>query len=108
MIKTWIIEYWHEFNSKNSVEYWLNQLDEQQLECVTEEIDLLKLYGNSLKMPHSKPLKKGLFELRERKYGFRIYYCFLPQQTIFLLIAGDKVSQDKDIKKAFKRMNSLK
>ena len=107
-MKKWTIEYWHELNNKNSVEYWLKQLDDLQLECVTEEINLLKLYGNSLKMPHSKPLGKGLFELRERKYGFRIYYCFLPKQTIFLLMAGDKASQNRDINKALKRLSQLK
>ena len=56
---------------------------------------LLELCGNLLKLPHSRSLKKGLFELRERKYGFRIYYTFLPNKIILMLYAGNKKSQDK-------------
>lgn len=50
-----------------------------------------------LKLPHSKALGKGLFELRERKYGYRVYYGFLKKYIIILLAAGDKNSQEKDI-----------
>ncbi|MCL5260193.1 MAG: type II toxin-antitoxin system RelE/ParE family toxin [Gammaproteobacteria bacterium] len=61
---------------------------------------LLELCGNSLRLPHSKSLGEGLFELRERRFGVRIYYAFFKNQTIILLHAGNKSSQSKDIKKA--------
>ena len=49
-------------------------------------------------------LSNGLFELRERRFGYRIYYCFGPHNTIILLAAGDKQSQEKDIKTARERL----
>ncbi|ACJ19760.1 type II toxin-antitoxin system RelE/ParE family toxin [Coxiella burnetii] len=60
--------------------------------------------GNRLRLPHSSSLKKGLFELRERKFGYRIYYAFLPNKTVILLHAGDKKSQKRDIKTARQRL----
>lgn len=96
-MKPWNVQYWLETTTKNSIEYWMNKLTHEQLKSVKKEIELLKLYGNSLKMPHSKPLGKGIFELRERRNGFRIYYCFQQDQIIVLLIAGDKASQKNDI-----------
>lgn len=80
------------------VEKELDSLTNEQLKSIAKEIKLLELCGNSLKLPHSKALGNGLFELRERKFGFRIYYTFLNNQIIILLRAGNKATQDKDIK----------
>ncbi len=104
MIK-WNILYWGSKN--NSVEKWLDSLTIEQFKSVAKELKMLELAGNSLKMPHSRALGLGLFELRERKYGYRIYYCFNGKQTIILLIAGDKKSQIKDIKIARERLLDL-
>ena len=68
---------------------------------------LLELCGNLLKLPHSRTLKKGLFELRERRYGFRVYYAFLRNRIILMLHAGDKKAQDKDIDIARQRLDQL-
>lgn len=58
-------------------------------------------------MPHSRLLGKKLFELRERRYGFRLYYTFHEHQVIIVLVAGDKSTQKADIKKARKRLDML-
>jgi len=63
----WHIEYW------NNLEKWLNKLNKEQLKLVSKELRLLELSGNQLRLPHSKSLGKGIFELRERSYGYRIY-----------------------------------
>jgi len=68
---------------------------------------LLELCGNELKLPQSKALGKGLFELREQRFGFRIYYCFSDNCIIILLAAGDKKSQKSDIVVARKRLLEL-
>jgi len=67
------------------------------LKSIAKELLLLEKCGNTLRLPHSKSLGKGLFELRERSFGYRIYYGFLPNFTIILLHAGDKSSQKDDI-----------
>ncbi|OGT51875.1 MAG: hypothetical protein A3E84_05455 [Gammaproteobacteria bacterium RIFCSPHIGHO2_12_FULL_42_13] len=61
---------------------------------------LLELCGNELKLPHSRALGGGLFELRERRFGLRLYYCFKPDQTILIAHAGDKSKQEADIDKS--------
>ena len=44
---------------------------------------LLAEQGNALKMPHSKPLGEGLFELRAGPV--RLFYAFRPGRRIVLL-----------------------
>jgi putative addiction module killer protein len=80
-----------------SVELWLESLSKQQLKSIAKELRFLELSGSQLRLPHSKSLGKGLFELRERKYGYRVYYAFDQGKVIVLLQAGDKSSQKRDI-----------
>lgn len=82
------------------MESWLDRLTKLQLKSVAKELKLLEECGNELRLPHSRSLGDGLFELRERRFGLRVYYCFKPQRSILILFAGDKSSQIKDIKKA--------
>ena len=97
MNKNWTIQYWHEENKASCVETWLDLRTLQQLKSIVKELKLLEYCGNQLRLPHSKALGEGLFELRERIYGYRIYFSFLPKNNIVLLHAGDKSSQKKDI-----------
>lgn len=55
-----------------------------------------------------KSVGKNLFELRFFfGSGYRIYYTIKDEKVIFLLVGGDKSSQDKDIKKAKKLYEKL-
>jgi putative addiction module killer protein len=103
----WIMEFWREKTKIGPMECWLDQLDRDKVKSVSKELELLELSGNQLKLPHSKALGKGLFELRERRFGCRIYYCFEGEYIIILLTAGDKKSQENDIKIARKRLSEL-
>jgi len=97
----WQIEYWCPSDgSISEIEVFLDQLTDQQFKSIAKELKLLELCGNNLKLPHSKALGKGLFELRERNFGYRIYYMFAKSRVIILLRAGDKTGQNKDIKTA--------
>jgi putative addiction module killer protein len=69
-----------------------------------KELKLLEICGNDLKLPHSRALGNGLFELREQRYGYRIYYGFYKNRVIILLHAGDKSKQQNDIKIARTRL----
>jgi len=100
----WKIEYWSEGVNKSPVEKWLNKLEKSQVKFVIKELDILIDSGNELRLPHSKALGKGLFELREREFGYRIYYGFQGKCLIILLAAGDKTSQERDIKVARERL----
>lgn len=46
-------------------------------------LKLLAQSGHELRMPHSKPLGGGLFELRGRRV--RIFYVFRPGRRVVLL-----------------------
>ncbi len=98
----WKVEYWAAGRGTNPIEKWLDKLTKEQLKSVAKEITMLEQVGNELKLPHSRALGKGIFELRERRFGFRIYYGFRGEFFIILLAAGDKKSQEKDIATARK------
>ncbi len=89
------------------VEKWLDSLTTFQFKLVTKELLFLKRLGSMLGMPHSRALGGGLFELRERSFGFRVYYTFQKNKCVILVCAGDKKSQTRDIKKARLRMEEL-
>ena len=55
-------------------------------------LKLLAEQGNALKMPHSKPLGGGLFELRAGPV--RLFYAFRPGRRIVLLDGLVKKRQD--------------
>ena len=100
----WQIEYWDAGRGKNPIEKWLDKLTKDQLKSIAKEIKMLEEVGNELKLPHSRALGKGLFELRERRYGYRVYYGFRGEYMIVLLATGDKKSQQNDIKVARDRL----
>lgn len=105
-MKRWHIEYWVNSQGNSPLEKWFDKLTKEQLKAVYKLIEMLQIAGKSLKMPHSKALGDGLFELREPRFGYRIYYCFKNDQLIILLASGDKKSQQKDIDTAYKRLLS--
>ena len=100
----WFIQYWPE---QKDIERWFKKLSKEQTKSVGKELAILRRCGNELKLPHSRALGKKLFELRERRYGYRIYYTFHENQVIILLTAGDKTTQKNDIKIARDRLEIL-
>jgi putative addiction module killer protein len=104
-MEKWIIRYWIESARKSPVEEWLDELTEEQFIAVSKELKVLELVGYKLRLPHSRALGKGLFELRERRYGYRVYYGFRSNYVIIVLTAGDKTSQKRDIKIARERLS---
>ena len=103
-MREWQIQFWSESKGKNPIEKWLDSLTEEQLRSVAKELRMLEKSGNNLKLPHSRALGKSLFELRERRFGYRMYYTFQDRYLIILLAAGDKTSQEKDIRIARERL----
>ena len=91
-----------------SVTDWLDSLTDEQLESLARLMKLLKLCGNNLKMPHSKPVGDKIFELREKRFGLRVYYIYMKKEVILMIHAGDKDSQKKDILVAKKLIKNLK
>jgi phage-related protein len=86
---------------------FLNNLNVEERIKVLQHIDLLETYGNCLKMPFSKHLSNGIFELRIKQKDkiMRIFYFFCKNKVIILTHAIVKKSQttpEKEIKLAEK------
>ncbi len=92
----------------DTLDEWMGNLNKMQLKSLAKELKLLELCENQIKLPHSKALGSGLFELRERKFGLRVYYTYSDKHIICLLHGGDKQSQDKDVIKARKLLKKHK
>lgn len=75
-------------------------------------VELLVDYGPSLRLPHSRAMGEGLFELRPRgKSGIgRAFYCVLIGRRVVVVHAFIKKTQqtpDKELKLARKRMKEI-
>jgi phage-related protein len=76
-------------------------------------VELLLEHGPNLRMPHSRSMGEGLFELRPRgREGIgRTFYCFLVGKQISVVHAFIKKSEatpDRELKIARKRVKVLK
>ena len=75
-------------------------------------IELLAEHGPNLRLPHSRAMGEGLFELRPRgRSGIgRAFYCYLVGKRIVIVHAFIKKTQqtlDKELKLARKRLKEL-
>ena len=75
-------------------------------------VELLVEYGPSLRLPHSRSLGEGLFELRPRSCtGIgRAFYCFMVGKRVTVLHAFIKKTQqtpDRELRLARKRLKEL-
>ncbi|MEK6776323.1 MAG: type II toxin-antitoxin system RelE/ParE family toxin [bacterium] len=76
-------------------------------------VELLMEFGPNLRMPHSRAMGEGLFELRPRgSEGIgRALYCFVVGKRIVILHAFVKKTQEtpeKELRLARKRMKEVR
>ena len=76
-------------------------------------VELLMEFGPDLRMPHSRALGGGLFELRPRgREGIgRALYCYLVGERVVVLHAFVKKTQatpERDLKIARRRMKEVR
>jgi phage-related protein len=85
------IEYFHA-RVKDEIESWPDGI----LADYARMVELLMDFGPNLRMPHSRAMGGGLFELRPRgKEGIgRVFYCFVVNQGVVILHAFVKKTQD--------------
>ena len=74
------------------VEDWLDTLNASEFATVLPHIERLADRGSGLRMPASRPLGDGLFELRFdlSNAAWRIPFFFVPERRIVLLTAFRK------------------
>ena len=99
------------FNPKiqASIEAWPVEI----LADYAKLLELLLEHGPDLRMPHSRSMGEGLFELRPRgREGIgRAFYCFLMGKRISIVHAFIKKTEatpERELKIARKRVKVLK
>jgi phage-related protein len=100
-------EYFHN-RVQSEIESWPDGI----LADYARLIELLMEFGPNVKMPHSKTMGKGLFELRPKgREGIgRAFYCFLVGRRIIILHAFIKKSPttpEPELKTARKRIKEV-
>jgi phage-related protein len=101
------IEYFHE-RVLEEIESWPVDI----LADYARLLELLAEHGPNLRLPHSRALGDGLFELRPRgRAGIgRAFYCFVIARRVVIVHAFVKKTQqtpDKELKLARKRVKEL-
>lgn len=101
------IEYFHP-RVKTEIESWPDGI----LADYARLVELLMEFGPNLRMPHSRAMGGGLFELRPRgKEGIgRAFYCFVVSRRVVILHAFVKKTQDtreQELRIARKRMKEI-
>jgi phage-related protein len=105
---TFTIEYFHP-RIKAEIESWPDSI----LADYARMVELLMEFGPNLRMPHSRAMGGGLFELRPRgREGIgRAFYCFTIDKRVVILHAFLKKSQDTgehELRVARKRMKEIR
>jgi phage-related protein len=101
------IEYFHA-RVKAEIESWPDGI----LADYARMVELLIEFGPNLRMPHSRAMGGGLFELRPRgREGIgRVFYCFVVSQRVVILHAFVKKTRDtreQELRIARKRMKEI-
>ena len=106
--RKYTIEYFHA-RVKNVIESWPDGI----LADYARLVELLMEFGPNLRMPHSRAMGDGLFELRPRgpEGVGRALYCYVYGQRIVVLHAFLKKTQEtpeKELRLARKRMKEVR
>lgn len=101
------IEYFHS-RVKAEIETWPVGI----LADFTRIVELLMEFGPNLRMPHSRAMGGGLFELRPhgREGVGRVFYCFVVGQRVVILHSFVKKKEDtpkQDLRIARRRMKEV-
>lgn len=102
------IEYFHA-RVKSDIESWPDGI----LADYARLLEFLREFGPNLRMPHSRAMGDGLFELRPRgAEGIgRALYCYIDDQRIVILHAFVKKTQEtpeRELRLARKRLKEVR
>ena len=117
---TWVIKFANMTYMKYTIEYFHSRV-KYDIESWPDGIladyarlaELLMEFGPNLRMPHSRAMGDGLFELRPRgREGIgRALYCYVAGHRIVILHAFVKKTQEtpeKELRLARKRMKEVR
>lgn len=91
------------------LEKFISSLEDSTIAKVLRTIDLLEMFGNSLRPPHSKKVRKNLYELRIRgKQEVRIFFTYGRSGAILLhgFIKKTSTIPKQEIKAALQKLKT--
>lgn len=89
---------------------FIESLEDSTILKVFKTIELLKEFGSQLRLPHSKSLGKGLFELRIRGHQeTRLFYGYHKNRAVLIhgFIKSSFYIPKKEINLALSRLRHL-
>lgn len=90
----WQLEFYRAASGLAPVEDYLDALTSQEAAKAARGLELLRTFGTQLGMPHVRPLRGSLYELRLRgQREHRIIYVAIVGQRFLLLHAFTKKTQ---------------
>lgn len=106
-VMSYTIEYFHS-RVQTEIESWPDGI----LADYARILELLMEFGPNLRMPHSRAMGGGVFEVRPRgREGIgRAFYCFVVGQRIIILHAFIKKTQatpEQELKIARRRLKEV-
>ena len=103
----WEILFYKTAGGRPAVQKFIDGLSETSRSKLAIKVDLLQLYGPHVRMPHSRSMGNGLFELRIMgRQEVRIFYSFVSGRRIYLLhgfVKKQQVTPKHEIEIALKR-----
>lgn len=99
-----------ELHINNNVEKFIKDLQENTIAKVLRSLDLLEKFGHELKAPHTKKIRKDIFELRIRgQQEIRIFYSFHKKEIVLLhgYIKKSEKTPLREIEVVIKRLSDL-
>ena len=81
----WVVESYQTEGGTDVLDIFVDALDRLQQAEALALLQLLESRGNQLRLPHSRALGQGLFELRGRKHGVRMFYGFMGGQRAVVI-----------------------
>lgn len=105
---TWRVGFYQDHRGQSPVLDFINELPAADRARIDLAIRLLKEFGTELGMPHARPLRDRIWELRPG--GIRLLYFTYINRQFILLHGFRKTTQrtpDRDIETAIRRMKEL-
>jgi len=96
----WDIEFAHQ-----SIERYIESVPATVRAELVKQLERLALLDRRVRSPNSRPVARGLFELKNPgRNAHRIYYAFLPGQRLLILQIGSKKTQKRYLALAISRL----
>ncbi len=105
---SWRVGFYQDQRSQSLVSDFINDLPAGDRARIDLVIRLLKEFGTGLGMPHARPLRDRIWELRPG--GIRLlYFAYINHQFVILHVFRKTTNRtpDREIETAIRRMNEL-